>query len=145
VKLLTWNSPFSIGLDFFFGFLPAMPLLFLCLLGTAITGQSFATFFLPANQQPRDSFSLIAFLMPLSGAFACSSLIVVTVWRAGTKAKWLFVLGLSIGVCIAAKLTFETLIVLLMQRTELGFLPLPMLAIPMAIVAIKHIFMLTRA
>jgi hypothetical protein len=141
---MNWNSPLNIGLDFFFGFLPALPLLFLCLLGSLITGQDFRTFFTPANQQSRESFSLVSFLMPFSGAFACSSLIVVTVWRTSTKAKWFFILGLSIGVCISAKLTFEALIVPLIKRTELGFLPLPMLAIPISIIAIKQILMLTR-
>jgi hypothetical protein len=142
--MTNWNSPLSIGLDFFFGFLPALPLLFLCLLGSLITGQDFRTFFTPASQQPRESFSLLSFLMPLSGAFACSSLIVVTVWRTRTKARWFFILGLSIGVCISAKLTFEALIIPLIKRTELGFLPLPMLAIPISVIAIKQILMLTR-
>jgi hypothetical protein len=141
---MNWNSPVSISLDFFFGFLPALPLLFLCLLGSLITGQDFRTFFSPANQQARDSFSLLSFLMPLSGAFACSSLIVVTVWRTCTKAKWFFILGLSIGVCISAKLCFEALIFPLIKRTELGFLPLPILAFPISVIAIKQIVMLTR-
>jgi hypothetical protein len=143
--MMTWNSPLSIGLDFFLGFLPALPLLFVSLMGCIIAGQEFPTFFLPANQQPRDSLGLNTFVTALGGAFACISLIVVTVWRTRTKAKWLFILGLSIGVFIAARVFVQPLIVSLVQRTEVGFSPFILLAVPISAIAVKHIVMLTRA
>jgi hypothetical protein len=144
--MLTWNSPFSVGFDILFGVIPCIFIVFSCFTVILFTGNVLLrSAFFPESLTPLDANtmftleptlkeSLEQFPLAILSSIACFSLIVVSISRQRTSQKLWTILSLLLGCGTAAFLIYS------LSTIEFRlFLTLP------AIVAIKHIIMLTRA
>jgi hypothetical protein len=134
-QMLTWNSPLSTGFDFIFGFLPALALGAMCLAGL------YFLFLLPPSE---DRISLDFVFFGVGGFLACCSMVLVTFQRQKTQLKWLHIAMLAIGVLLVGYYVKSSGI----WASGVGYKNVfysfsPFISI--ALIAIKHIIMLTRA
>jgi hypothetical protein len=148
--MIAWNSPSSIAIDWIFGCTPAILLGAICVLlfyktlASPIAVWDSSVGYI--SYTPTDSFPLLA-----STGLLCLSTVFVTMRREKTKPKWLHIGLLSLGVILVVVLLGRFGIAFLQstsgQSTEgLRFSVAVLLPyISISIVAIKHIFMLTRA
>jgi hypothetical protein len=144
-QMLTWNSPFSVGFDILFGLLPCILIVSASFLALLIYGPVLLlSVFSPESLTPPEANAMIAepsvkeslelFPMAICSLITGLMLIIVTIFRQKTTRKSLVILSLLLGLGFAFFTTYS--------YSDVGFklfLTLP------AIVAIKHIIMLTRA
>ena len=127
------NLPASRVIDIVFGFLPAVFVGFWALVGIISS-------FPPLFSGNSNRVNYLAFFLPsIIGFFACISLMVVSIFQEQTKNKKLHIVLLAAGV-------IETAILFIYFFSAMtSFSWLPLIAISIVAVAIKCIFMLSRA
>lgn len=138
--MLTWKSPLSIGFDIVFGVLPAIYFAVVSL---------FFLFSSELNQVFNNFFGHLTFLgIGLFGLITALSLIYVIFARENTANKFFFKIILSFGILLAIFVPILLWILNLTNQTNLSY-PLigfiTAVEIPIVIVAIKHIYLLSRA
>jgi hypothetical protein len=162
-QMLTWNSPLSIGFDVVLGVLPAV---MLSLFGALACFGAILDFFAPSDDAVRSRLTAQGYdsgeikmniaeiyrtspeegLIGFLGLIACLAMIVVTFRRSRVQPKWLYAFGLFLGICIVAYSLFETFILKAPSSIPANLLSnFYLVLVPIPSVAIKHIFMLTRA
>jgi hypothetical protein len=161
-QMLTWNSPLSIGFDVVLGVLPA---LMLSVFGALGVFGAILDFFGPSDAAVRSHLTAQGYdsgeikmsiaeiyrtspeegLIGFLGLITCLAMIVVTLKRSRVQPKWLYTVGLFLGVCIVAYTIFETFILNVTASKPANVLSnFYLVLVPIMIVAIKHIVMLTR-
>jgi hypothetical protein len=129
--MMAWNSRLSIGFDILFGILPALYLGVTSIVFSYLTIQNTA---LTENQ-----WLFLAFTV--CGIAAAYSMVHVSATRAKTKNRNVFIACLALGILTAGFTEY----VAKTQLTINSIYPLQYVLVAISIVAIKHIFMLTRA
>jgi hypothetical protein len=165
-QMLTWNSPLSIGFDHLFGSLPSIFLLMLCTVGIYFgSTELISSFTSRSANQPSKSItidpitdpedednerfsmspetSVQVLLLSLGGMFGSIAMIAVTLGRQQAEPKYFLILGLCLGLTSVLFLFYKNWNPSIFQLNSLSIFPAMHLSI--SIVAIKHIFMLTRA
>jgi hypothetical protein len=141
--MMTWNSPLSVGFDILFGvFFTGIPLAALSAFGLYYALASVPALF---TNGPKDPLGILAFSsIGLVGLIGSVSVIYVTFARGNTPAKPVFIAGLGIG--ILASLIAPVFFALNAEKFGTNLFSKLVIAaeIPIVIVAIKHVFMLTR-
>jgi hypothetical protein len=141
---MTWNSPLSVGFDILFGvFFTGIPFTALCAIGVFY---AFAEVLALFTSGPKDPLGVLLDLsVSLAGLLGTLSVIYVTFARGNTPAKPVFIAALVLGILAS----FAAPIFFAANAEKFGtdlFSKLVIaLELPIVIVAIKHIFMLTRA
>jgi hypothetical protein len=137
---MTWNSPLSIGFDWFFGMLPAAYWAYL-----SFFGSFFSIIFIPQlilNPNPGSLWGINEILKSFIGLYACVSMFYVTIKRSRVVKKWISIFGLLCGIILSF---FVLPISLASDWRNPIFFSYALITFSPAIVAIKHIIMLTRA
>jgi hypothetical protein len=137
--MMTWKSPISIGFDILFGVLPALYLVFVCLL--LLLDPELRRAIGPAPSMIISSYSVL-------GLVTSIGLIYVSFARGGTQHKPILKVVLTAGVMLAFLIPFSLWISNFINRIDNAYQLIGFIAAvetPVVIVAIKHIFMLTRA
>jgi hypothetical protein len=137
--MMTWHSPISIGFDILFGVLPALYLVFVCVL--LLLDPELPRAIGPAPSMLVSGYSVL-------GLIASMGLIYVSVARGKTQHKPILKVVLVAGVALAFLVPLSLWISNFINRIDsvyqlIGFVSA--VETPVVIVAIKHIFMLTRA
>jgi predicted membrane channel-forming protein YqfA (hemolysin III family) len=122
-QMLTWDSRLSLWTDIILGVLPALIFGYLSIIGLSVTVPEIQDWLSGENR--RVMLGPEFFFMSLFGLLACYSIVHVTSTRDRTRPKWLFVLLLSIGILIGSR-------------------ALPV-SLSLIAIAIKHMYLLTRA
>ena len=130
-SLWSWNSPLSIGFDVIFGVIPAIVFGYLSLFPLTYYLLNFQGFSLTLSGLGE---LLFGFFWNFANFFACFFLIYITFNRTTKVAKPIVIPLLLIGFCTSIYFTFN-----------LGFSFVSIAAISIAMVAVKHITMLSRA
>jgi hypothetical protein len=120
-QMLTWNSPLSVGLDFMFGLFPAVYVGYISLLGALL------------------STGIKQYFQSFLGFFACFSMFYVTLHRSQVGKKQILIFGL---LCFVFLAIFPNLNRFTWKEFDIFY---TIVFVSPAIVAIKHIIMLTRA
>jgi hypothetical protein len=137
--MMTWKSPISLGFDLLFGVLPALYLVFVCLL--LLLDPDFRRAIGPAP-------SFIVSIFSVLGLIASIGLIYVSLARGKTQHKPILRVVLAAGVALAFLVPSSLWISNLINRIDSAYQLIGFIAAvetPVVIVAIKHIVMLTRA
>jgi hypothetical protein len=139
-SMLTWKSPISIGFDIVFGVLPAI---YLALVSSTLL------FSLDSRQIFSDLIgTLTIFSIGLIGLVTTLSLIYVIFTRENTLNRTIFKATLGLGVFLAVFVPAFLWILNLINRSTSAYSVIEFIIaveIPIVIVAIKHIYLLSRA
>jgi hypothetical protein len=142
--MIAWNSPLSVGFDILFGvFFTGIPFAALSAFGLYYALAAVPALFTDGPKDPQGI--LIYSTAGLVGLIGSLSVIYVTFARGSTPAKPIFIAGLGLG--ILASLIAPIFFALNAEKFGTNLFSKLFIAaeIPIVIVAIKHIFMLTRA
>jgi hypothetical protein len=140
---MTWNSPLSVGFDILFGvFFTGVPFAALSAIGVVYALAEVLALF---TGGPKDLLGILIDLsVSLAALLGTISVIFVTFARDNTPAKPVFITGLALGILAS----FAAPIFFAANAEKFGTVFFSKLVIalelPIVIVAIKHIFMLTR-
>jgi hypothetical protein len=140
---MTWNSPLSVGFDILFGvFFTGVPFTALCAIGVLYALAEVLALF--ANG-PKDLLGVLLDLsVTLAGLLGTLSVIFVTFARDNTPAKPVFVTALILGILASFAAPIFFAVNAEKFGTDLFSKLVIAMELPLVIVAIKHIFMLTR-
>jgi hypothetical protein len=141
---MTWNSPLSVGFDILFGvFFTGVPFTALCAIGVYSALAAIPALF---TNGPKDLRAILLLLsISLAGLLGSVSVIYVTFARDNTPAKPVFVTALILGILASFAAPIFFAVNAEKFGTDLFSKLVIAMELPLVIVAIKHIFMLTRA
>jgi hypothetical protein len=137
--MLRWNSNFSVAVDLLFGMLPALPLTFYAFLGCVLTLPSVAR--LDSDLLKGDVFLVLG--VSLFGLLSCTSLMAVAITRGKTKFRQLHIFFLGLGFFLL--ITLATIVPIYTRSFDLVIPIILLFGIPMAFIALKFIYLLSRA
>jgi hypothetical protein len=141
-QMLNWDSPLSIGFDFLFGLIPAMYWGLMSFFGIILSLVSIPDLLFGRLSS---SWGVKEYFESFFGFYACISMFYITIQRSRAVKKRIFILGLSTGIIVCFVSFFAPPTTIQYDLTNSAALFLLLITFLPAIVAIKHIIMLTRA